>query len=207
MAVIGDPSNPGSSPRRLRADAQRNLDALLEAAREIFAESGIAAPGQEIADRAGVGIGTMYRHFPKRSDLVAAVLTNEIDACAAAAAALAEENPPGEALKKWIQRFTELVATKRGLAEALHSDDAALEGLAPYVRERLEPALQSLLDAVAKAGASRPRLDAGDVIIAVALLCHPVPDQDSTYNQRLVDVFLAGLFPVPAERGEKRLTS
>lgn len=207
MAVFGDPSNPGSSPRRLRADAQRNLDALLEAAREIFAEFGIAAPGQEIADRAGVGIGTMYRHFPRRSDLVAAVLTNEIDACAAAAATLAEENSPAEALTKWMHRYTELVATKRGLAEALHSDDAAFEGLAPYVRERLEPALQVLLDAVAQVGGSHPRLDGGDVIIAVALLCHPVPDQDSTYNQRLVDVFLAGLFPVPAEGWEERSTS
>nr|WP_231706406.1 TetR/AcrR family transcriptional regulator [Arthrobacter sp. zg-Y40] len=180
---------------------------MLEAAREVFAESGIAAPGQEIADRAGVGIGTMYRHFPRRSDLVAAVLTSEIDACAAAAATLAEENPPARALTKWMQRYTELVATKRGLAAALHSDDDAFQGLAPYVRERLEPALQLLLDAAVEGGLSRPRLDAGDVIIAVALLCQPVPDKGITFNEHLVAVFLEGLFPVPAEGGERRSTS
>ena len=87
--------------RRVRADAQRNLDALLEAAKAVFATSGVDAPVREIAEKAGVGIGTVYRHFPQRSDLIAAVFRHEIDACAEAAPLLAAEHAPGEALAKW----------------------------------------------------------------------------------------------------------
>src|SRR3954468_20286786 len=80
----------------VRADAQRNIDALLEAALTVFATSGVDAPVREIAEKAGVGIGTVYRHFPQRADLVAAVFRHEIDACADAASALATEHGPGE---------------------------------------------------------------------------------------------------------------
>jgi AcrR family transcriptional regulator len=111
--------------RRRRADAQRNLEALLDAAKAVFAVSGVDAPAKEITDRAGVGVGTLYRHFPQRSDLVLAVLKHEIDACADAGPALSAANPPGAALTKWIQRYTELIATKAGLASALQSADDA----------------------------------------------------------------------------------
>src|SRR5690348_3989360 len=87
------------APRRLRADAQRNIDALLEAAKAVFSTSGVDAPAKEIADLAGVGVGTLYRHFPQRSDLVKAVFQHEVDACAAAAAELAAAHKPGEALE------------------------------------------------------------------------------------------------------------
>jgi AcrR family transcriptional regulator len=99
--------------RRQRADAQRNVGLLLEAAKTVFATSGIDAPAKEITDRAGVGIGTLYRHFPRRSDLVAAVLHNEIDACAEAGPALSDTNEPTTALTKWLHRYTEFVGTKR----------------------------------------------------------------------------------------------
>lgn len=92
-------ANPG---RRVRADAQRNIDALLEAAMAVFMTTGVDAPVREIADRAGVGVGTVYRHFPSRADLVAAVFRHEIDACADAAPALASEHAPGEALARWM---------------------------------------------------------------------------------------------------------
>ena len=183
----------GRATRRLRVDAQRNLDALLEAAKAVFAESGVDAPGQEIADRARVGIGTMYRHFPRRSDLVAAVMSNEIEACADAASVLAAQNPPAEAVAKWVQQFTELVGTKRGLAAALHSDDPSLEELSDHVRRRLEPALGELLDAARSAGAISADVGARDVIFAVALLCQPVAGAGPGYNQRMVAVFLDGL--------------
>jgi AcrR family transcriptional regulator len=183
----------GRAPRPLRVDARRNLDALLVAAKSVFAESGVDAPGQEIADRAGVGIGTMYRHFPRRSDLVAAVMASEIEACADAASVLAAQNPPAVAVAKWVQQFTELVGTKRGLAAALHSDDPSLEDLSDHVRRRLEPALGELLDAARSAGAMRSDVGAKDVIFAVALLCHPVPGEGLDYNQRVVAVFLDGL--------------
>jgi AcrR family transcriptional regulator len=81
----------------------------------------VDAPAKEIADLAGVGVGTLYRHFPQRSDLVKAVLEHEIDACAAAAAALAAAHEPGAALEQWLHRYTEFLAAKRGLAAALHA--------------------------------------------------------------------------------------
>jgi AcrR family transcriptional regulator len=188
-----DSDRPAAGPRRLRADAQRNLDALLDAARGVFEESGVEAPGQDIADRAGVGIGTMYRHFPRRSDLVAAVMAGEIDACAGSAELLAASDRPGNALQTWVNQYTNLVATKRGFAAALNSDDPALQGIGPYVRERLEPALQTLLDAARQSGYIHSDLSAKHVITGVALLCHPVPNESASFTQELVAVFLDGL--------------
>jgi len=123
--VIKDPT---SVPRRRRADAQRNVDALLKAARTVFDTSGVDAPAKEITDLAGVGVGTLYRHFPQRSDLVKAVVESGIDAVAEAGAALSAAYEPVEALTRWIDRFTGLLGTKRGLASALHSGDPALPG-------------------------------------------------------------------------------
>src|ERR1700735_5393879 len=93
-----------------RADAQRNTDALLKAALAVFATSGVDAPVREIAARAGVGVGTLYRHFPRRADLVVAVCRREIDACADAAASLAAEYGPGDALARWMQRYAAFIA-------------------------------------------------------------------------------------------------
>jgi AcrR family transcriptional regulator len=190
---VADSSAAREAPRRLRVDAQRNLDALLASAKAVFAESGVDAPGQEIADRAGVGIGTMYRHFPRRSDLVAAVIANEIEACADAAIALASEDRPAEAVSEWVQLYTQLVGTKQGLASALHSDDPSLEALGTHVSRRLEPALETLLDAARSAGAIRSDVGAKDVISAVALLCQPVRGEGPEFNERIVGVFLDGL--------------
>jgi AcrR family transcriptional regulator len=120
----------GRAHRSVRADAQRNMDALLEAALTVFATSGVDAPVREIAARAGVGVGTVYRHFPQRADLVAAVFRREIDACADAAPALAAEHGPGEALARWMQRYAAFIATKRGLASALRSGKPDLRPLA-----------------------------------------------------------------------------
>ena len=90
----------GRTDRRVRADAQRNIDLLLQTALAVFATSGVDVPIREIAEKAGVGVGTVYRHFPQRSDLIAAVFRREIDACADAASALAAEYAPGEALAR-----------------------------------------------------------------------------------------------------------
>ena len=139
------PAGPGASgpgPRRPRADAQRNIDALLEAARTVFRTSGVHAPAKEIADLAGVGVGTLYRHFPRRSDLVTAVFQRGVDACADAGPALSATHEPGTALAMWLQRYTEFVATKRGLAAALHSGDPAFDSLPGYFMARLEPVLR-----------------------------------------------------------------
>src|SRR5215831_14765091 len=94
------------SARRPRTDVQRNLAALLRAAKIVFATSGVSAPAKEISDRAGVGVGTLYRHFPRRSDLIVAVLQHEIDECVEAGRELGTTLSPWEALMGWIERFT-----------------------------------------------------------------------------------------------------
>lgn len=182
-----------TSPRRRRADAQRNIDALLEAARAVFATSGVDAPAKEITDLAGVGVGTLYRHFPQRSDLVKAVVESGIDAVADAGPALSAEHEPAEALTRWVDRFTELLGTKRGLASALHSGDPAFEGLPGYFLQRLGPTLQALLDAAAESGAIRADLGAEDLLYAITQLCRPVPGRGLEHSRRLVAVLLDGL--------------
>lgn len=177
----------------MRADAQRNVGALLEAARAAFAESGVDAPAKEITDRAGVGVGTLYRHFPTRSDLVAAVLQREIDACADAGEELARLHTPLEALTGWVDRFTQLIATKQGLAAALHSGDPVFDALPSYFMQRVEPVVKALLDAASAAGDIRDDVTADEVLHAVVLLCQPVPGHDIGFTGRMVALFVDGL--------------
>ncbi|MUL41449.1 TetR/AcrR family transcriptional regulator [Streptomonospora sp. PA3] len=177
----------------MRADAQRNIDALLEAAKTVFATSGVDAPAKEIADKAGVGVGTLYRHFPQRSDLVKSVFQREVDACADAAPALAAENPPGQALEKWIDRYIEFLATKRGLVKALHSGDPAFDALPGYFMAKLGPALGSLLEAAAAAGEIRPDVEPEDLLHAVPNLCMPVAEAGAEYPRRMVALLIDGL--------------
>ena len=182
-----------TAPRRMRSDAQRNLGSLLEAAKTVFAGSGVDAPAKEIADRAGVGVGTLYRHYPQRSDLVKAVFQREVDACADAAPALAAEHQPVVALAKWLDRFTEFIATKRGLATALHSGDPAFDALPDYFMQRLGPALGGLLEAAAAAGEIRADISPKDLLYAVSTLCMPLTDEGPAYSQRMVGLLVDGL--------------
>ena len=179
--------------RRLRVDAQRNTDALLDAAKTAFATSGVDAPAKEISGLAGVGVGTLYRHFPRRSDLVVAVLRREIDACADAGPALGAAHEPADALAQWLHRYAAFVATKRGLATALHSGDPAFDALPSYFFERLGPVLSDLLDAAASAGEIRADVIAKELLTAVALLCQPAPDTGPEYSQRMVGLLIDGL--------------
>jgi AcrR family transcriptional regulator len=181
----------GHTERRVRADAQRNLDALLQSAKTVFATAGVDAPVREIAERAGLGIGTLYRHFPQRSDLIAAVFRHEIDACAEAAPILAAKHAPGEALAKWMQRYAAFIATKRGLAPALHSGDPAFETLRAYFEQRVRPALRTLLESAVAAGEIRNDVESDDLLHAVACLC--MPAQDDGRAQRMVALLVDGL--------------
>ena len=185
---------PGrSSQRTVRADAQRNIETLVRTARDVFATSGVEAPMREIAEKAGVGVGTIYRNFPQRSDLIAAVFRSEVDACADAAASLAEAFPPGEALDRWMQRYVDFIVAKRGLAAALHSGDPAFEALPAYFDSRFEPALQRLLDAAVAAGEIRPDANPYDLLRAVASLCMPSSDGNPSAARRLVALLVDGL--------------
>ena len=183
------------APRRLRADAQRNIGSLLEAAKAVFATSGVDAPAKQIADLAGVGVGTLYRHFPQRSDLVKAVFQREVDACADAAPALAAAHGPAEALGLWLQRYVDFLAAKRGLAAALHSGDPAFEALPAYFDERLRPALCGLLDAAIAAGEVRADVEPGDLLSAVAGLSMQTRDKDRgpAHARRMVALLVDGL--------------
>ena len=151
------------------------------------------APAKEITDLAGVGVGTLYRHFPQRSDLVKAVVESGIDAVADAGPALSAAHEPAEALTKWIQRFTELLATKRGLASALHSGDPAFSGLPGYFLQRLGPALAALLDAAVADGTVRDDLSAEDLLHALTQLSQPVPGRGIERNQRTVAILIDGM--------------
>lgn len=190
----GDKSaSDGLVDRRVRADAQRNIEALLEAAKAVFAASGVDAPVREIAEAAGVGVGTLYRHFPQRSDLIAAVFRREIDACADAAPALAAQQPPGEALASWMQRYAAFVAAKRGLAKALHSGDPAFDALPAYFDQRLRPALRELLEAASAAGEVRDDVDADELLSAVASLCMSARDDRPVHAERMIALLVDGL--------------
>ncbi|MBB5316578.1 TetR/AcrR family transcriptional regulator [Tunturibacter empetritectus] len=182
-----------SKPRRMRADAQRKMSSLLQAAMEVFRKSGVDAPVREIAERAGVGLGTVYRHFPQRSDLIKAVFQTQVDACADAAPVLAGKYGPDEALSRWMHRYVDFIATKRGLAAALHSGDPAYGALPGYFNKRLLPAMKTLLDAAVAAKAVRPGIEAEDLLHAVANLCRGSHDKEPAYTQKMVELLVDGL--------------
>jgi AcrR family transcriptional regulator len=178
----------------VRADARRSLAALLEAARVAFAEAGLDAPVRMIAEKAGVGVGTVYRHFPQRSDLIVAVFRNQVDACAEAASDLSARYAPGEALDRWLKRFIDFVATKRGLSKALHSGDPAYKPLPNYLLDRLGPALDGLLKAAAAAGEIRSDVEPVDLLLAIARLCAPDDKGGITQqSRRMVALLIDGL--------------
>lgn len=186
-------NQPDAPDRPTRADARRNLDAILGAARAVFTESGVDTPMRTIAARAGVGVGTLYRHFPQRSDLIKAIIRREVDACAEAGPALAATHEPGEALAAWMQRLPGLVSTKRGLGPALHSDDPAYQTLLGSLTGRLTPVLQDLLNTAAAAGAIRSGVDAGELLLAGLRLASPASCGDMAQARRMVALLVDGL--------------
>ncbi len=191
MVNKGDHANP--APRPTRADARRKSASLLAAAMEVFSERGVDAPVREIAARAGVGLGTVYRHFPERSDLIKAVFQSQVDACADAGPSLAAHFKPEDALRRWLHRYVDFLATKRGLASALHSGDPAYAALPAYFGHRLLPALQTLLDTAVAAKAIRSDVWAEDLLHAVANLCRSSHDKGLEHARKMVDVFIDGL--------------
>lgn len=179
--------------RPMRADARRNVDALLRAAMTVFDEAGVNAPMRTIAAAAGVGVGTLYRHFPQRSDLIKAIVQREIDDCVEAAATLETTQPPFEALASWVQRLVDFAATKRGLGPALHSGDAAYQALPNYVLGQLTPTLRGLLDVAAAAGEIRADVDARELLLAAMRLAAPASDGEVAEARRMVALLVDGL--------------
>ncbi|MEU8327817.1 TetR/AcrR family transcriptional regulator [Micromonospora sp. NPDC048839] len=188
-----DSGSAQPAPRK-RADARRNERALLDAAAAAFVTSGVDVPVRDIAVRAGVGVGTIYRHFPSRADLIVAVYRHQIEACAEAGPALlADSDTPYAALARWIDLFVDFLVTKHGLAAALQSDDAAFQTLHAYFLDRLVPVCDQLLDAAVAAGEIRPDLDAYGLLRGVGNLCIGAGNDPRYDARRLVDLLVAGL--------------
>jgi AcrR family transcriptional regulator len=181
------------TPRRKRADAVRNTEAVLEAAKAAFAEAGVDAPMRDIAARAGVGVGTIYRHYPQRSDLIIAVFRRELDATAGEAERLSAEHPPAEALRRWSESLGRFVATKRGFASALHSGDPAYAPLPAQFLGVLAPKVQRILDAGAADGTIRGDVRAEDLIHALSRLADSHPGDADDRAGRMMSILIDGL--------------
>lgn len=179
---------------RLRPDAQRNREKLLAAAVAAFAEDGVSASLEQIARRAGVGIGTLYRHFPSRDALVAAVYRQEVGRLAAAAPELLAAYPPDVALRRWMDRFVEYAATKRGLGEALHAAMASDSELHADGFTALTGALDALVAAAIAAGTIRGDARGDDVLRALGAVWM-IRDGDDREAQtaRTLDLIVDGL--------------
>ncbi|MFI6642639.1 TetR/AcrR family transcriptional regulator [Streptomyces sp. NPDC050504] len=193
----------GGPPTPRRKDARRNQQALLDAAAAVFVASGVDAPVRDIAARAGVGMGTIYRHFPTRADLVVAVYRHQVDACAEAGPALLAAGPtPHAALARWADLFVDFLVTKHGLASALHNDGDGFDALHTVFLERLLPVCAELLDAAAASGEIRAGLDAYQLLRGIGNLCIG-DDSDPRYDARgLVALLVAGLrTPAPQDSG------
>lgn len=182
-----------SKPVSKRVDAQRNMNQILSSARTLFSTMGVNAPVRDIAEKAGVGIGTLYRHFPQRSDLIAAVFRNEVDECAKAGSELSAQYPAGDALILWIERYVEFIVARQGLATALNTTDPAFKNLPEYFRQQLCPVVQDLLDAAITAGEIRPDILPEELLYAIAGLCTPPECTTASNAWRLVSLFIDGL--------------
>ncbi len=179
-----------------RADVVRNQRKLLDAAAEVFVTSGVDVPVREIAARAGVGMGTLYRHFPTRADLVVAVYRHQVEECAQAGPRLlAEADSPLEALRQWIDLFVDFLVTKHGLAGIPLPDSSPT--LHTYFLDRLLPVSEQLLKAAAEAGEARGDIQPYELMRGIGNLC-VAPDRDPRYDpRRLIDLLLRGLAPSP----------
>jgi AcrR family transcriptional regulator len=189
-----------AGPRK-RADARRNEQALLDAAAAVFVASGVEAPVRDIAAEAGVGMGTIYRHFPTRADLVIAVYRHQVDACAEAGPTLLAGTTPHAALTQWVGLFVDFLTTKHGLAAALQSDKARFEVLHAYFLDRLVPVCAALLEAAASAGEIPPGVDAYGLLRGIGNLCVGAGGDPRYDARRMVDLLIAGLrAQTPARR-------
>lgn len=177
------------------AGAQRTREALVAAAAEAFVEGGVNAPVRDIAGRAGVGLGTVYRHFPSRAELVVAVYRHQIDACASLAEELADSGDPFAALTRWIDAFVEFLVTKHGLGVALQSEDPALHTLHTLMLDTLVPACAALAEAAIASGELDPSVSAHTLMRAVGNLSIVGPGYSRADARAMVSRLLMGCRP------------
>jgi AcrR family transcriptional regulator len=191
--------------RQQRSDARRNRELILEAAAEAFAVHGIEASLEEIARQAGVGVGTLYRHFPTRNALIEAVFRRSVDRLVDSADVLLETLPPVEALARWMTEFVSYVAAKKGLASHLKSVVAADSELFTYSHQRMDATIQRLVAAAAADGSIRADVDPMDVLRGLSGVCLMSEgpgwqDQACRISRLLMDGLRYGVPPEPAQR-------
>jgi AcrR family transcriptional regulator len=194
VANIMMESSPQTS-RRPRADSVRNRLRVLEAAKSVFNAGGPEASLEAVARRAGVGIGTLYRHFPTREALYEAVYRREVDELADLAERLAVDGaPPTQALRRWLAAAVEFVATKKGMAEALALAAQGPQDLIAYSTSRLTDAIASLLSRAVAAGEVRADIGPSDLLRALIGMCY-LHDQRGWREsvRRMLDVLVDGL--------------
>ena len=180
--------------RKPRADSVRNRERVLEAAKAVFAEGGPAGSLEAVARRAGVGVGTLYRHFPTRQALFEAVYRREVEQLAELAEQLGTDLPPLEALRRWMRANVEFVATKKGMSAALAVAVHASSDLTAYSMDRLGRALETLLRRAVAAEVVRDDISTEDILRTIVGLCytHDKPGWQG-HVLRLVDVFIDGM--------------
>jgi AcrR family transcriptional regulator len=188
------PDGPTTTVRRPRSDAVRNRERVLEAAKAVFSAGGPDASLEAVAKRAGVGIGTLYRHFPTREALFEAVYRHEVEQLGELAEALKSEAAPVDALRKWLRSNVEFVATKKGMSAALALAASGFSHLSAYSFDRLTKAVGALLDRAVAAGEIRADIGPEDVLRALVGMCylHDQPGWQASVL-RLLDVFVDGL--------------
>lgn len=189
---------------KTRADADRNRQAILDAAASCFAADGVDVPARTVAGAAGVGVGTLYRHFPDRTALVIAVYRHQVDACAEAGPRyLAEESSPIVALARWIDDFVDFLVTKHGLAGALGDAGQNASSLHTFFLERLLPVCEELLAAGVAAGEVR-RADIGayDLLRSIGNICIGGEQGTEFDPRRMAGVLVSGLTVAGSYRAE-----
>ena len=192
--AAGLPDDVSADARPLRADARRNRDRLVEVAKAAFSERGAEAALEDIARRAGVGVGTLYRHFPTREHLVEAVYRQEVEALSLAAEALARDYPPDRALAEWMQRFVGYIAAKRGMAGSLRLLISSKSGLFSDASGLVQGALHRLVDAAREAGSIRDDVDASDIFHALSGIYNaPDTPEWQDRSRRMIALLMDGL--------------
>jgi AcrR family transcriptional regulator len=183
--------------RKPRADALRNRERILEVAKEAFTQQGANASLDEIAKQAGVGAGTLYRHFPTRDVLIEGVYRNEVEKLAAAAARFAETMSPLEALRAWMLLLVDYIAAKHIIAPALNSLVGGPSKLYEGSRTRIQGAIDELVRCAKKSGDLRRDIDAFDLLGALIGISHVGSGTDWQQSaRRLVDILIAGSRPL-----------
>jgi AcrR family transcriptional regulator len=186
--------------RKPRADAQRNRERILETAKEAFTRSGADASLDDIAERAGVGPGTLYRHFPTREALLAAVYRTEVEKLAAAEKRLAAELAPLEALRAWMLLFVDYIATKKIIAPALNATTGGHSKVIEASYGQIQGAIHALVKRAVENDEMRSNIDPVDLLkalVGVAYLANSPDWQQSA--RRLVDILIAGSRPIASE--------